>query len=142
MVRGRAGVVVTLAVAAWNVGCGCPTVSGPTAPATAAQFTLASGQFQVFDVPTPSGTTQIDVTVSWIAGLAVWRVDPSCPAETATQCSRLTPGAPLAGPAQAQNISLRGGPVIGDTARFVVQNQTSAPVTVRLSLEPRRAGCT
>jgi hypothetical protein len=126
---------------AMSTGCRCPTVAGPTAPAVTVTVTLAPNEFRVYDVPTPQETTQINVRVTWIPGVAVWQVESTCPVESAPQCPRLTQGTPLSGPAQAQTIGL-GGRVTGDTARFVVQNLSGAEITLTLTLAPWRAGCT
>ena len=86
------GVLAAVVISA--AGCGCPTVAGPTGPLVTGAGTLSPNEARAFDVETPNGTTQINVQISWVAGLAVWQVHADCPIETVDQCTIVDGSAP------------------------------------------------
>jgi hypothetical protein len=108
--------------------------------------TLKPNEGRAFDVETPSDTTQINVSISWIAGLAVWQVHPDCPIETVDQCPILAGPGPLqAPPAVSQPPTTVGMTFVpqGPRARIIVKNTLSdVSLNFSVTIEPHRAGCT
>jgi hypothetical protein len=120
---------------------------GRTAPVVSASGTLGPNEARAFDVETPPSTSQINVTGSWVVGLAIWAIDPACNMEPVDQCPSLEGGAPLPAPPAGQlNFNMTfGTPQYrpGPRQRIGVKN-TLANVSVNFSItiEPWRAGCT
>ena len=125
--------------------CGCPVTGGPTAPIVSLTATLAPGEFRYLDAETPSSTTQIDLQFnvdSVTAPLRLRQVDPACTPFAADSCAALTDRTLTERPAGVTSFG-SNLQVTGARTRVVLQN-TSAheTITVRLSIQPRQAGCT
>ena len=139
------GLAAIVGAALAATACGCPTTAGPTAPIVSISATLAPGEFRYLDVDTPSSTTQINLqfTVSSTSALLVIRqIDPGCVPNTADGCTPLNQRDLTARPAGV-NAFGSGLPVVGTRTRVVVQNGSpDETVTITMSVEPHRAGCT
>jgi hypothetical protein len=143
----RGGFAITLGGASglFTAACGCPTVAGPTAPVVSFSATLAPGEFRYLDANTPKDTTQINLqfTVSSVgAPLRVRQVDPGCLPATADSCAAFAESVLSARPPGVTTFG-NSLSVTGTQTRILVQNMsTDETITLALSVEPRRAGCT
>ena len=116
-------------------------------PEAEASYRRASIEARAFDVETPNDTTQINVEISWVAGLAVWQVHPDCPIETVDQCAIVGGStSPLAAPPMVSPQPMTIGIVFspqGPQARIIVKNTLGdSSLNFSLNIEPHRAGCT
>ena len=125
--------------------CGCPTVSGPTAPVVTVSGTLTPGEFRFLDADTPKSTTQINLRFavsSVIAPLRVRQIDPLCLPTAADTCPALNEQMLTPRPAGVYTFG-SGFPVTGAHTRIIVQNMSAdETITVSMSIEPHQAGCT
>jgi hypothetical protein len=141
----RGAIVPVLLTATVAVGCRCPSVAGPTTAPVTVGGTLAPGEARIFDVSTPAGTDQVSLTIGWVPGLEVWRVDQSCTVAAIDQCSKIggviVPAGGSGAPPQAGTFP--GGSGAGaDVTRFAVRNtRTDASISFTLTMAPRRNGC-
>ena len=126
-------------------GC-CPTTAGPTAPAVSFTAFIPPGELRFYDVDTPSGTTQINVTFR-VAPETVFRllqIDPSCTPTTAESCQAC---ADKTYPARMSTTRQFGDGLQprGTRTRIVLMNPMATgelSTFVEFTVEPRRAGCT
>jgi hypothetical protein len=127
-------------------GC-CPTTAGPTGP-TATFSGTAAGVLVFHDFPNPSGTTQMDVVLTWSdrdVQLRLFWVDATCNPIEQQDCRRFSDpiGSPPNSTGTISVIAANQGPAEGPRMRFVVQNiTTDRPASYSLTVAPRRAGCT
>jgi hypothetical protein len=135
------GVVVALLAAASMTGCGCSVPSGPTGPVVRGSGTLAPNEVRFVDADIPPETTQVDVRISWIAGLAVWQVDSTCTMEGVDACPV------LGGSKQPQSAPLASSILMGSIrnvprVRIVVKNTLAdKPVDFSVEIEPFASRC-
>ena len=139
------GIAVAVGAALSAAACGCPTTAGPTAPIVSVSATLAPGEFRYLDTETPSDTTQINLqfTVSSVtAPLRIRQIDPSCVPTAGDSCQSLREQNLTPRPAGVNSFGSTLG-VVGARTRVVVQNMSAdETITITMSIEPRRAGCT
>lgn len=132
---------ILLALAAG--GC-CPTTAGPTGPMVSHTVLLAAGEFKYFDVDTPSGTTQINLTVRMNPEdvFRLRQIDPSCTPNAEDPCAAFAEKTYPARPAGVRQFGDALTPR-GTRTRIVLLNPSDqASVFIEITIEPRRAGCT
>lgn len=127
-----------------SAGC-CPTVSGPSAPAASHSGRLAPGEFQFYDVDTPSSTTQINLDFSLDSTtipLRLRQIDPSCMPAAEDACVNFYDSTM---PVRPPGV-LRFGNALqphGSRTRIVLQNMSpTETVSYSVTIAPHRAGCT
>jgi hypothetical protein len=139
----RSAPCVLLAVFAW--GC-CPTTAGPTAAAVSFTAFIPPGELRVYDVDTPSGTTQINLTFR-AAPETVFRllqIDPSCAPTAPDTCQAFADKTYTARPSGVSQFGDSLQPR-GTRTRIALINPNPAgevSAFVEFTVEPRRAGCT
>jgi hypothetical protein len=135
---------LAIALGVASAGC-CPTTAGPTAPAASYSDTLAPGEFRFYDADTPSTTTQIDLDFSLNSTtipLRTRQVDPACLPAVEDTCQNFYDATTPPRPAGVLRFG-NGLQVHGSRTRIVLQNMsTSETLTYRVTIAPRRAGCT
>jgi hypothetical protein len=136
--------VLALLAPTVSPGCGICPPGGPTGAGVTVAGTLAPGEARAFDVDIPAESTQINVTVSWVVGLAVFQVGVDCPVEAVDGCPVLAGSRqPLPGPVESSTIRPGCCRITGPRVRVVVKNtRRDVPLSYSLSVEPYRAGCT
>ena len=131
-------------LASFAAGC-CPSTAGPTAPAASYSMTLAPGEVRFFDADTPDSTTQINLTFrieSVDALLRLRQIDPGCLPGPGDACQNLLRYDAHAAARRGRDVRKRPAPH-GLRTRVVLENPSAdTSMTVGLTIEPRRAGCT
>ena len=135
---------LAIALGLASAGC-CPTTAGPTAPAASYSATLAPGEFQFYDADTPSTTTQIDLDVtlsSTTIPLRIRQIDPTCLPAAGDSCQNFSDSTLPPRPDGVLRFG-NGLQVHGSRTRIVLQNMSGTEtLTYRVTIAPRRAGCT
>jgi hypothetical protein len=123
----------------------CPTTAGPTAPSATFTTSLGPGEFRFIDADTPSSTTQIDLTfrIEQVdAPIHLRQIDPNCLPAAGDSCQTFYESTLTARPAGVQQFGNALQPH-GARTRIVVRNPSDErTITISVTVQPHRAGCT